>query len=408
MDAADAAAYSGATWVAQNLNVVAYANRAMIANHVGVGHFIAYVSYIRYVEFFTNIVALLTNLAPIPNPFIKAIVAFITNGVEEIADIVLQLAEQAGAEFVPSTDGLNAFYALVQEEVHSTLQGGNAPGPGGAGFDTPMDALMQATAERFDTAIIVNDAATISGIDPAMAVPLQAVLEGQNQRIGDFIGELDASDHDSRIARLVEHTYGVRDDPGGNMSREWLTDRQANLPLIGETVAGKVFETRHELGDDEAIWEAEDRFVLRTLLGFGPDIVFAVGRANTAEFDPDYEGIPQWYGLQDETTAHRVLPIVAYASKPQSESVTSDSFAVDPGGRVTSALSVAEVEHRRPDEGFESLIAGATSVLLNDDVDASDEYANLFNPFWRARIVGTHYSDLRAVDADVPLDEGLF
>lgn len=38
VSAADAASYSGATWVAQHLNFMAYTNRAMIANHVGVGH----------------------------------------------------------------------------------------------------------------------------------------------------------------------------------------------------------------------------------------------------------------------------------------------------------------------------------------------------------------------------------
>src|SRR5262245_54485832 len=49
-NAADAAAYSGAVWTARHLNFIAYANRAMIANHVAVGHFVSYVSWVRYIN----------------------------------------------------------------------------------------------------------------------------------------------------------------------------------------------------------------------------------------------------------------------------------------------------------------------------------------------------------------------
>src|SRR5687768_1271021 len=40
-NAADAAAYSGAVWTARHLNFMAYTNRAMIANHAAVGHFVS-------------------------------------------------------------------------------------------------------------------------------------------------------------------------------------------------------------------------------------------------------------------------------------------------------------------------------------------------------------------------------
>ena len=49
-NAADAAAYSGAVWTARHLNFMAYTNRGMIANHVAVGHFISYVSWVRYIN----------------------------------------------------------------------------------------------------------------------------------------------------------------------------------------------------------------------------------------------------------------------------------------------------------------------------------------------------------------------
>src|SRR5215218_5215023 len=49
-NAADAAAYSGAVWTARHLNFMAYTNRAMVANHVAVGHFVSYVSWVRYIN----------------------------------------------------------------------------------------------------------------------------------------------------------------------------------------------------------------------------------------------------------------------------------------------------------------------------------------------------------------------
>lgn len=49
-DAADSAAYSAAVWTARRLNFVAYTNRAMLANHISVGHIVAYISWLRYVE----------------------------------------------------------------------------------------------------------------------------------------------------------------------------------------------------------------------------------------------------------------------------------------------------------------------------------------------------------------------
>ena len=50
VNAADAAAYSGAAWTARRLNLIAYTNRALVANHIAVGHIVAYISWLRYVD----------------------------------------------------------------------------------------------------------------------------------------------------------------------------------------------------------------------------------------------------------------------------------------------------------------------------------------------------------------------
>lgn len=56
MNAADAAAYSGAVWQARNLNFQAYMNRAMVVNEVTIAQSVSLRSWISYVDrFVTNI-----------------------------------------------------------------------------------------------------------------------------------------------------------------------------------------------------------------------------------------------------------------------------------------------------------------------------------------------------------------
>ncbi len=54
VNAADAAAYSGAIQAARALNFYAYSNRAMVANTIAAGYVVSYVSYLRYLGDFVN------------------------------------------------------------------------------------------------------------------------------------------------------------------------------------------------------------------------------------------------------------------------------------------------------------------------------------------------------------------
>ena len=90
VNTADAAAYSGAAWTARHLNFIAYTNRAMIANHVGTGHFIAYVSWVRYIEDTTGNLALVTSFIPVVNAATRA--------VDNFAEIIREIAEIIGRD----------------------------------------------------------------------------------------------------------------------------------------------------------------------------------------------------------------------------------------------------------------------------------------------------------------------
>src|SRR5258706_42195 len=54
MNAADAAAYSGAVWQARTLNFQAYTNRAMVANEVAIAQSVSLRSWVSYVNNFIN------------------------------------------------------------------------------------------------------------------------------------------------------------------------------------------------------------------------------------------------------------------------------------------------------------------------------------------------------------------
>ena len=103
---ADAAALSGATFVAQQLNSMAYVNRAMVANHVGIGHMTAYVSWVRYVEDVITKIDYITQFIPI--------VGQVTTAMRNTAEGITWLAEKEAKFLFPRIDDLNQFYHKAQ------------------------------------------------------------------------------------------------------------------------------------------------------------------------------------------------------------------------------------------------------------------------------------------------------
>lgn len=364
VNAADAAAYSGAVWVARHLNFMAYTNRAMIANHVGVGHFVAYMSWIRYVEDVTDNLEDIAQFIPFVNAAARA--------AEQSARFQRQLAELQGNIYVPAVDTLNQFYHSAQLEAHATLA------------TDRLDQLMQTTADRFDPTIRINDPGALGVLDASLATPIQAALAVQDLAIPAFIAPFQVTDRSGELVRLVENTYGAR----SGMSKEWLTDRGWKINLFLVEIE-KEYETEHTLTDDLADWETYDRLVQRDIIpgifGGTDETTLGEGEASAREFSEDYRGIPGYYNLTNPTPGHYALPIVAYASKAQAQVASHDVFGMEPNDLPLSGLAIAQVEHRRPQRDFPS---------LRFVFDGADEYANIYNPFWQARLVGVDTLDL--------------
>ncbi|MFC3457504.1 pilus assembly protein TadG-related protein [Massilia haematophila] len=73
MNAADAAAYSGAVWQARTLNFQAYMNRAMVVNEVTIAQSVSLRSWIDYLARFVSNIETLGKYIPWVGPFITAV-----------------------------------------------------------------------------------------------------------------------------------------------------------------------------------------------------------------------------------------------------------------------------------------------------------------------------------------------
>jgi hypothetical protein len=97
-------------------------------------------------------------------------------------------------------------------------------------------------------------------------------------------------------------------------------------------------------------------------------------RASAREFDRDYAGVPAYYNVAG-TPGQRSLRIAVVATKRGTQIATADLLGMSADRQVISAAAVARIDFRRPrGNGFAPLAADAR------------EYANLFNPFWEARL----------------------
>lgn len=94
MNAADAAAFSGAQWQARNLNFQAYMNRAMIVNEVSIAQSVSLRSWAAYIETLVENVSYITLIYP-PLYAVVSRVEQIVDRIEEGIQEILPVAESA-------------------------------------------------------------------------------------------------------------------------------------------------------------------------------------------------------------------------------------------------------------------------------------------------------------------------
>lgn len=352
-NAADAAAYSAAVWTARHLNFMAYTNRAMIANHAAVGHLVSYVSWIRYIDDSIGYVDRITQFIPYVGQYVDL--------VEQIAGQVRGATEQEARIAVPAIDSWNANFRAAQAEAQTSLALNN------------LQELMQQTAQAYDPAVRVNDREELDSLPGELRAIVELQLLGQLASVPTFVQRYSAGGDRGSLRELVTASLRVDSD-----TQRWISGERGWRENLLAVQIRKQGNTASSQSDSSADWRATDQLQYRTRSLFGWRSWRRIGtRASTAsatEFDSNYSGVPAYYNVSGNP-GDRSLRIAAIATKRQSQVANASLLGMRANQRPMAVAALARVDFRRP--------AGSAFTALPAN---RREYANLFNPFWEARL----------------------
>lgn len=352
-NAADAAAYSGAVWTARHLNFIAYSNRAMIANHVAVGHLVSYVSWVRYINDSVDAIDRVTQWIPYVGQYVDL--------AEQISAQVRDATEQSARITIPALDAWNANIRAAQVEAHASLAFHN------------LQTLMSQTGRSYDPHILINDGNALSQMPEELRALLETQLMTQSAAVPTFIRRYTAGADSNSMQQLVNTSLRGNAD----LQRWILGERGWRENLLVAQVR-KRGATALSQTDNVSDWRAEDQLQFRTRGVFGwrgwRRIGDRVSTASAREFDLDYAGVPAYYNVAGQP-GDTSLRIAAIATKAQSRVATADLLAMTASEQPLAIAAVARIEFRRP--------RGSMFASLGE---RRHEYANLFNPFWEATL----------------------
>lgn len=353
-NAADAAAYSGAVWTARHLNFMAYTNRAMIANHAAVGHFVSYVSWVRYVHDSIEYIDRVTQWIPYVGQYIDT--------VEQIAEQVREVTEQSADIAVPAIDTWNSSFRAAQAETQASLALNN------------LTQLMRSTAQQYDDAIRINERDELDGLPQEIQAALDGTLLAQLATVPSFVQRYSATNDRGNLQELVTASLAANHDVERWIEGErgWReTGIAFRLRKRGNTTG-----TQNANGAD---WSARDElhYGTRQLFGWSSwrRIGEAASTARASEFDSNYSGVPAYYNVAG-APGDSALRIAAVATKRDAQIATADLLGMTGNPSVIAVAALARVEFRRP--------RGDAFLSFASD---EREYAHLFNPMWEARLV---------------------
>jgi hypothetical protein len=358
-NAADAAAYSGAVWTARHLNFMAYTNRAMMANHAAVGHFVSYVSWVRYINDSLQAIDRVTQWIPYVGQYVdlaEQISAQVRDGTEEAAQIT-----------VPLIDGWNATLRASQAEAQASLALRN------------LQQIMSQTARTYDANILINDSDALSRMPEQLRALVEVQMVAQLAAVPTFVQRYTAGRDNSTLQQLVSASLRSNSD-----LQQWISGERGWRENLLAAQLRKRGSTTLSQSDNSADWRAEDQLQYRTRSLFGwrswRRIGDRVSRASAREFASDYAGVPAYYNVSGRPT-DASLRIAVIATKTQSSVATADLLGMAATLQPLAVAAVARVEFHRP--------RGSAFASLGE---RRHEYANLFNPFWEAKLAPVTWS----------------
>lgn len=352
-NAADAAAYSGAVWTARHLNFIAYSNRAMIANHVAVGHFVSYVSWVRYIDDSLQAIDRVTQWIPYVGQYVDM--------AEQISAQVRDATEQSAEIAVPALDAWNANIRAAQAEAHASLAFRN------------LQNLMAQTGRAYDPHILINDGDALSRMPEELRALLEMQLMTQSAAVPAFIQRYTEGRDSNSMQQLVNTSLRGNAD-----LQRWIAGERGWRENLLAVQLRKRGSTTLSQTASRADWRAEDQLQFRARGLFGwhswRRIGDQVSTATAHEFDSDYAGVPAYYNVSGQPDDSS-LRIAALATKAQARVATADLLTMTASDHPIAVAAVARVEFRRP--------RGSAFASIGE---RRHEYANLFNPFWEAKL----------------------
>lgn len=397
MNAADAAAYSGAVWQARTLNFEAYMNRAMVVNEVTIAQSVSLRSWTSYLDRFVTNVNYITRFIPYLGAATSAVQRVIS-GIDTAVQRTLPIADIA-------MRGLN----LIEHQVGQV--GLNAVG----------------------TAVAQDLALNVARLNGAELSPANVELFLNNERkwLGFTQTYSKSSGSGGRDGRTRIRQVALDSRDGFTTARDW---KEGLWP---------VFELRKQGGTDLInfdSWKGLDSAELRTSwnfvkgrwdtrvpLGWGgaqsysPNSKSQVGRhgninewsnqdgrlANSEANGKNSKNIKvEFQGYRDikdlKTSPYQstdpfklpfsvevvikkeAIPVAGSALKANAALIDGSKLSADPnlGGSGVYALATACVSFDRP--------------YRSPRQDGKDEYPSLFNPYWRASLA-TDGKDARLI-----------
>lgn len=429
VNAADAAAYSGGLWVARQLNFMAYTNRAMIANHVAVGHFVSFVSWARNTEQNIEFLDTIATAIPPVKPF--------TEAAEKYAELYLEVTERFGKGYVRAIDLFNRGLYASQLAARVNLNG------------LVVNDVMRQTARNYGD-IQVNDQEdlrvlsqrSLSVGNSGRAAQAAGRVIGQFVPLLSFTQSYDAARDNGRIAGVVEASLDgserwIQGDRGWRYCLDLESCRRFIVPIPNQRLSKRGSTVHSDDGGNGRTrrndcslssrffgsgssssaegnglnWYARDETQLdevrrrrRSFRLRWAEVFSTCAEANATEFSSSYRGIANYHALRNQNSEHQTLSVYAYATLDTDASAVPvyhtfrEGNPSDPHYEVkrrqtitndkTTALVEAQVFHGSDEANLFSTEQG-------------EEYSNLFNPYWHARSNFGVYDRIAATIAGV-------
>ena len=370
VNAADAAAYSAGVWTARRMNLMAYSNRAMLANHIAVGHLVAYISWLRYVGTAVERVSRYARYLP----YVGAAVNYARTAFNRAITAV----EMGARPLVAGLETLNKLYAAAQLDLRREVN------------PIHLNKIMRRVAAQYHPRFKVNRMDATDQLPSPYAAGAKGLLfSWPMAMLGHFDTARPGRDRGyftNLLTRTIRHDHNLARWLGGRETRwppryrdgrrGWSTDILNIIRFRKQGVTNRA--PRPSAGG----WRSADRLQVSFFewdeFGWGGWSTIASGRANAFELNRDYTGVMAYQRLTERNDAKYRFRIPALVTDQRKPALSRGAKADDHNPVRHAHLSVAEVAYKRP-----ARCRPASRCPRQSDA------ATLFNPYWEARLITT-------------------